>query len=185
MFTRILIGYDGSAEARAGLVLARALARGDATLIVAHVQDRAPGADDGPDPRRSTSVLTSARDLLAGWPAVELCACTDPSVASALHRIARETMCDLLVVGAGRHHGVGRVLLGSDAEASLHGAPCPVVVATADPRTPIRRVGVAFDGTPLGRRTVTAAARLCASLGASLTVLGVVDTRHVHAAFGT
>lgn len=187
MFTRILVGYDGSAEAGASLRLAKALARDDATLIIAHVRDPAsdPEAAERPDGHRRDPDLTSARVLLSGWPDVELCACSGPSVASELHRVARETMCDLIVVGASRHHGAGRVLLGSNTEATLHGAPCPVVVSTTDPRTPIRRIGVAFDGTRLGRRTVVGAGHLAASLGSALTVLGVVDTRHAYATFGT
>jgi nucleotide-binding universal stress UspA family protein len=114
---------------------------------------------------------------------VELVAPTG-RVATALHRTALETMCDLLVVGASRRRGAGRVLLGSDAQASLHGAPCAVAVATPGAEGPIRSVGVAYDGTAAGRDAVLGAGTMARDLGAGLTVLGVIDTRHPHPGFG-
>lgn len=178
MFTRILIGYDGSAEAGAALRLAQTLGRPDATFIVAHVVDgerRSPTDDP---------VLSAARAQLPDVLDIELCASAGSGVATELHRVAEETMCDLLVVGASRHRGAGRVLLGSNTEATLHGAPCAVAVSTPDPLDRVGRVGVAFDGTAAGGRTVTGAARLAATFDASLTVLGVVDTRQAYASFG-
>jgi nucleotide-binding universal stress UspA family protein len=181
MYHRILVGFDGSAQAVAALRLARALGEPDATIIVAHVTPTGRG-DEGArvaaDP-----VLGAAREGLAGHRDVELVAPTG-RVAAALHRTAQDTMCDLIVVGAGRRRGAGRVLLGSDAEATLHGAPCAVAVATPDVDGPIARIGVAYDGTPAGHEAVVGAGVVARDLGAGLTVLGVVDTRHPHPGFG-
>jgi nucleotide-binding universal stress UspA family protein len=181
MYHRILVGFDGSAQAVAALRLARALGEPDATIVVAHVTP----SGRGDEARRVAAdpALRSARELLAGRPGVELVAPVG-RVAPALHRTARETMCDLIVVGASRRRGAGRVLLGSDAEASLHGAPCAVAVATPGVDGPIARIGVAFDGTAAGREAVLGAGVVARDLGAGLTVLGVVDTRHPHPAFG-
>ncbi len=106
------------------------------------------------------------------------------SVAAGLRRVAVETLCDLIVVGASRRHGVGRAVLGSDAEATLHQAPCAVAVAPPTTAAESGRIGVAFDGTATGRRAVAVAGELAAGRGAALTVLSVIDTRHVDATFG-
>ncbi|WP_211216159.1 universal stress protein [Patulibacter americanus] len=181
MYHRILVGFDGSAQAVAALRLARALGEPDATIVVAHVTPS--GRGDEAARVAADPVLRSARELLAGRPDVELVAPAG-RVAPALHRTAQETMCDLIVVGASRRRGAGRVILGSDAEASLHGAPCAVAVATPDADGPIGRIGVAFDGTAAGREAVLSAGVVAHDLGADLTVLGVVDTRHPHPGFG-
>jgi nucleotide-binding universal stress UspA family protein len=181
MYHRILVGFDGSAQAVAALRLARALGEPDATIIVAHVTPS--GRGDEAARVAADPALRSARELLAGRPDVELVAPTG-RVAPALHRTAQETMCDLIVVGASRRRGAGRVLLGSDAEASLHGAPCAVAVATPGSDGPIARIGVAYDGTAAGREAVLGAGVVARDLGAGLTVLGVVDTRHPHPGFG-
>jgi nucleotide-binding universal stress UspA family protein len=189
MFSRILIGYDGSSEADAALALAVTLAVDDAPLLVVHVADWGDPAIpvDEADPHRGLPDdprLRAAREVLGDRPGVEYRPTAGPSVGYELHRIARETSADLIVVGSSRHHGAGRVLLGSNTEATLHGAPCAVAVATEHLPARRRRVGVAFDGTPAGLATVAACGELVAGLRADLTVLGVVDTRRPHATFG-
>lgn len=182
MYHRILVGFDGSAQAAAALRLARALGQPDATIVVAHVGPSAradEAARVAADP-----VLRTARELLGDHRDVELVAPAGRGVAAALHRTADATMCDLIVVGASRRRGAGRVLLGSDAEATLHGAPCAVAVASPEPEGPIARIGVAYDGTAAGREAVVGAAVVAHDLGAALTVLGVIDTRHPHPGFG-
>ncbi|EHN12517.1 UspA domain protein [Patulibacter medicamentivorans] len=191
MFHRILVGFDGTPASHGALRLAQHLASPDATLIVASVVLYDPGVgraatvdiepylrDDG------DATLDAARALIGERPDTEYTAPVATSVAAGLHRVARETLCDLIVIGASRRRGVGRVLLGSDAEATLHGAPCAVAVAPPAPGDSISRIGVAFDGTAAGRRAVAAAGALAADRGAALTVLSVVDTRHVYATFG-
>jgi nucleotide-binding universal stress UspA family protein len=51
-------------------------------------------------------------------------------------RVARETNCDLIVMGTHGRRGVGRLLMGSVAEQVMRQAPCPVVtVKTPIPQT--------------------------------------------------
>jgi nucleotide-binding universal stress UspA family protein len=189
VFSRILIGYDGSPEADAALALASSLVRDDGTLLVAHVAswgDPAIPVDDA-DPYRGLPddpQIAAARAVLGDRPDVEYLPTSGPSVGSELHRIARETAADLIVVGSSRHRGAGRVLLGSNTESTLHGAPCAVAVAAEETPAALRRIGVAFDGTADGLATVVGAGHLAAELAADLTVLGVVDTRHPHPSFG-
>src|SRR5262245_4923899 len=46
-------------------------------------------------------------------------------------RVARETGCDLIVMGTHGRTGLGRVLMGSVAEQVLRRAPCPVLTVRA------------------------------------------------------
>ena len=48
-------------------------------------------------------------------------------VAAEIFRLARETACDLIVMGTHGRRGLARVLMGSVAEAVLRGAPCPAL----------------------------------------------------------
>jgi nucleotide-binding universal stress UspA family protein len=42
--------------------------------------------------------------------------------------VAAELGCDLIVMGTHGRHGLGRLVLGSDAAAVLHDAPVPVLL---------------------------------------------------------
>ncbi|WP_320668618.1 universal stress protein [Patulibacter defluvii] len=190
MFHRILVGVDGAPPSHGALRLAEQLAAADATIIVANVvlYDSAPGRASAVDIEPylrddSAAILDDARGVLGPRPGAEYVAPVATTVASGLHRVADETLCDLIVVGASRRRGAGRVVLGSDSEATLHQAPCAVAVATPA-SVALGRIGVAFDGTEAGRRAVAAAGEIAADRDAALTVLSVVDTRHVYASFG-
>jgi nucleotide-binding universal stress UspA family protein len=181
VFHRVLIGFDGSPESSAALRLAVLLADPEATLIVGHV---ATHDGDEADAVLRDARLETARALLGDRAGVEYVMPEGPEVAGELHRVARETACDLIAVGSSRRRGAGRVLLGSNTEDTLHGAPCAVAVGVPDGPDRLRRVGVAFDGTAAGRQTVGGAGALARELGAALTVLAVVDTRHTQRTFG-
>lgn len=146
-FERIGVGYDGTAESRAALELAGALAvaSGAALTVQAIVDDRMPpigwsglakgGAElarwedavvDEIDRRReeaqAAAVATGATgdiDVKRGRPA------------DALLEMSRGL--DLLVIGSRRWGPVARLLLGSTGEALLHDAACPVLVVPRPP----------------------------------------------------
>ncbi|WP_210493499.1 universal stress protein [Patulibacter sp. SYSU D01012] len=190
MFTTILVGFDGTPEALGALDLARRLGADDTTLIVADVLTDARAAaralvPGGHPDDLAAADLAPAREMLDDRPWVEYAAPRARSVAEGLHRTASETMSDLIVVGATRHGAAARRVLGDDAEATLHGAPCAVAVAPAGATEEVRHVGVAFDGTAAGRRAVAVAAALAAEHHADLTLLSVVDTTRAYATFGT
>ena len=70
--------------------------------------------------------------------------------AMALQRAAEQQRADLIVLGSSHRGAVGRVLVGSVTEETLHGAPCPVAVAPVgfhrspkDPR--LGEIAVAYD----------------------------------------
>lgn len=186
MFTRIVVVFDGTSDTLAAVQLAQRLSEPATVLIIADVLL--------PADVNVASVVRGRSKLDASFVAtpvaghgkvnVEFAAPRAANVAQGLHRLARETMADLIVVSGSRRHDAGRTLLGSNATATLHGAPCAVAVATTEPPNAVRRVGVAYDGTSSGLAAVLGASTIARSLGASLTVLGVVDTRGIDPAFG-
>lgn len=191
-FRRVVVGIDGTSESLAGLELALQATASDATITVAGVAvlptsvGMAGGIDDvtyvRTDAERS---LLGARDILAGRDDVSFVTPAATGVANGLHDLATEENADLIVVGASRHHGLSEVVLGSNAEATLHGAPCAVLVGPAGNAPGLGRIGVAFDGLPAGRRALKAAGALAAEVHASLEVLAVLDTHHPYAMYGT
>jgi nucleotide-binding universal stress UspA family protein len=55
--------------------------------------------------------------------------------ATAILRAARETNCDLIVIGTHGRNGLNRVLMGSVAEEVVRKAPCPVLAVKANVST--------------------------------------------------
>jgi nucleotide-binding universal stress UspA family protein len=181
----ILIGVDDSPRSQdavtfaaplavaadADIVLVSALADGDAG---AALQRRMAERAHGVAPERIRTVTVA-----------------HVSPAHALHELAASDGAALIVVGSTHTtHHVGRVIPGSTAERLLHGAPCAVAVAPQGYRTqvdrPLRRIGVAFDGSPESRAALDAAAAVAATFGARLRVMrvledaaAVADTRRV------
>jgi nucleotide-binding universal stress UspA family protein len=161
---RIAVGYDGSTQAADALALGRALAElleiGVADVAVALVlPDGTIGASgqrtlDGTQRRLAGRVLDGAR---RAWPeltpgAFRVIQARTP--AEGLHRLAFEHDVDALVVGSSHRGAPGRILPGSVTERALHLSPCAVLVAPAGyaadtdgGRRPLRRIGVAYDGS--------------------------------------
>lgn len=191
-FRRVVVGFDGSPHALNALRMADRLTADDGSMIVAGVgvlptiSGVVAGIEDASYVRTDAlRALQGARDLLATRTGVRYEATAATGVAAGLHALAVDAHADLIVVGAGHHHGVGEVLLGSNAEATLHGAPCSVLVGPGGVAPAVRRVGVAFDGLPAGRRALRAAGTLAAEQHASLTVLAVLDAGHPYRTYGT
>jgi nucleotide-binding universal stress UspA family protein len=129
----------------------------DAGHTVRQMRDRLEGVGEG-----RTGVRTTA----------------NPSPAHALHDLAEAEHAELIVVGSSHTGRLGRVAPGSTAERLLHGAPCAVAVVPHGYRTlteqPIRRIGVAYDGSEESTAAVAAAVELARALSAELEVIGVV-----------
>jgi nucleotide-binding universal stress UspA family protein len=135
----ILHPTDFSEPARRALNLAGSLAhREGAHLVVLHV----------------TNPLTDAANLLLGDPSLErqrqrleqlqLEAPGIPfeaklafgGAAAEILKTARETGCDLIVMGTQGRKGLGRLIMGSVAEQVVRNAPCPVVTVNSPSREP-------------------------------------------------
>jgi len=165
MFGKIVIGVDGRQGGRDAIALARHLASPDASFTLVHVYGRGPiswwrhqRGEERPFDREA-SMLATERER-AGIQASIACV-PGPSPATGLHDLANTIAADLIVVGASRHTPPGRVLLGDDASASLHGAPCPIAVAprgytrSAVPYAKSTSGRSADSSQPLGTASVT------------------------------
>lgn len=182
-FHTIIVGVDGRQGGRDALALAQRLrpVAGDLVAVQAYAcesyasgaAEAAYEADVGREVRRALAaelacagVTADARSVLDGTPA------------GALHRAAEEQRAALIVVGSSHRGPVGRVVAGDVASSTLHGSPCPVLVAPvryAEDPGPLSTVGVGFDGSPGSRAAVVLARDVTVALGARLKVLTVLE----------
>lgn len=177
----VLIGFDGSDGARDAIALAGDVAPG-ADAVVVYVPPHedplahryrladAEGLSIPPD------FFDEAIAALAGQPEVRTYVGASP--AHVLCDLTEKEDFDLVVVGSPHRGVIGRALIGSVAEALLHGARAPVAVAPrglsdGDHGQP-RRIAVAYDTTPESEAAVRCADGLVSATGASLEVLTVV-----------
>jgi nucleotide-binding universal stress UspA family protein len=105
----------------------------------------------------------------------------EPSAARALDRAAERDQAAMIVVGSTHTSRRGRVLPGATGERLLHGSPCAVAVVPDGYRTqdaePIRRIGLAYDGSPEADLALAAAVELARVFHAALAIVSVVDPR--------
>ena len=185
MFQKILIGYDEPERGGEATALAETLRDPHTgTLVLTSVYPPAPlpvGRYVGPQDvellrEQAEELLLVARDALPDRDRVMIRAIPSDSAARVLSEVAEAEQADLVVVGSSRRSTLGRLLPGTTAERLLHDAPCPVAVA---PRGysggDIRRIGVAYDGSPEADAALRAAESLALERSAALTVYCVVE----------
>jgi nucleotide-binding universal stress UspA family protein len=150
----ILHPTDLSDGAQAALEVARDLARDrGARLVLLHVLPVAvvhcrivPLEPDVPAVRAALEGMAwqaSGPDLK--YP-VEV-RLTQGGAAAGILRVIRETGCSLIVMGTHGRSGLGRLLMGSVAEAVVRGAPCPVLTVRARRRATARATEEARSST--------------------------------------
>lgn len=177
VFSRVVVGVDGSYESREAARLAAALADGELTLLA--VFDAIPayaGTTVGmttvsaldPDVQRQAAedALRGAVDALEGTRVTQRLARGRP-----WEEILREAERDHATVVVAGSHGNGRasgILAGSTATELIHKAPCSVLV-TRDVRHRVpASIAVGVDGSPESAAAYTTARALAARIGAKL-----------------
>jgi nucleotide-binding universal stress UspA family protein len=179
---KIVIGFDGSDQARDGLALGGGLAGAlGADLVVAAAFGpmlAGAGVDLHSIERDYfDSVFAKAEGELAGV-AFERRELRDVSAPRGLDRLAETEHVDLIVVGPSHRSPAGRVMFGSTGERLLYGAPCPVGVAPrgyadeADRK--LKRIGVAYDGTEESKLALAEARELAAAVEGELHLITVI-----------
>jgi len=138
---KILFPTDFSTSSDAALKYATTLARDmGATLVIVHIEEP-PAAYGGgemyyglPDPdvaalkkmleaiKPTDPAVTFEHRLVTGQPAREIV------------ELAKEDGVDLIVMGTHGRTGLGRILMGSVAEAVIRRAPCPVFTFKEPPQ---------------------------------------------------
>ncbi len=185
MFAEVIVGFDGRDGGRDALALGCSLTAPDGELVVCCVH-RLDGLSSRIDPVEPQLDRASAERLLGA-----ICRETPRTItpllvagadaALALQTTARQRGSELLVLGSSHHGAVGRVLVGSVTEETLHGAPCPVAVAPVgfhrtSPTSALARIAIGYDVVNPSLEALGAAAALASQTGAELQVIVVADT---------
>jgi len=187
MFSKVIVGFDGSEQARDAFSLGAALIARDGELIVccvhrfktlsARVDPAAPHLDR----EEAERCIGEASQLLDSPLTVRPLLVSGVGAAMVLRHAAEQQHADLLVLGSSHRGAAGRILVGSVTEETLHGAPCPVAVAPVglnrslkDPR--IANIAVAYDDDVQAGGALRLAGALAAETGAHLQVIVIANT---------
>ncbi|RTZ70206.1 MAG: universal stress protein [Aquificaceae bacterium] len=79
---------------------------------------------------------------------------------------------DLIFIGRKGLKEIKGFFVGNNAEKIVRRSPCPVFVA-GETYKPIKRIGVAFDGSPVSKKALSVGKAISETLGASLEVIFV------------
>ncbi len=134
MFSKVIVGFDGSEQGRDALSLAAALTARDGELTVccvhrfkmlsARVDPTAPHLDR----EEAERCIGKASQLLDGPLTVRPLLVCGVGAAMVLQHTAEQQHADLLVLGSHGRGPLGRVVLGSVSDAVVRAAACPVLV---------------------------------------------------------
>jgi nucleotide-binding universal stress UspA family protein len=95
-----------------------------------------PAPPPGPPPSRA-EVEQQLQALAATVPELRTeCRVAEGPVADAILQVARETGCDVIVMGTHGRTGLVRLLVGSVAEQVVRHAPCPVLTVKSPQNGP-------------------------------------------------
>lgn len=179
----IVIGYDpergGHDALHLGRVLAGALDAKPVVLTALPWPDYLMAKADLEDQLdiRMKGEFEVARDILGTD--VETRAVARRSGAEALDECVGEFEAGLVVVGSCHRGSIGRTLAGSTGEALMQGASAAVAIAPSGySEQELKRIAVAFDGSPEASSALHAAIAIARRTKAELTVLTVADFLH-------
>lgn len=143
---KILLPVDFSTAGEAALQMATMLARDSgATLIVLHVEEPPMAYGGGemyyglvePDRNELSRMLHEVKPSDPSIPVVYRLVTGDP--ATSVVQAAEQENADFIVVGSHGRTGLGRLLMGSVAEAIVRRAQCPVVTVKAPHKAPEKK----------------------------------------------
>ena len=143
---KILLPVDFSTAGEAALQTATMLARDSgATLIVLHVEEPPMAYGGGemyyglvePDRNELSRMLHEVKPSDPSIPVVYRLVTGDP--ATSVVQAAEQENADFIVVGSHGRTGLGRLLMGSVAEAIVRRAQCPVVTVKAPHKAPEKK----------------------------------------------
>ena len=171
---RLLVPVDGSGAADAAVRWASALARASGAEV--HLLHVLPDADPPPEggAPRALQLLGAHGRHLRGLPVCH--AVEHGAPAAAILAYAEEQDVELIVMGTHGRRGVRRLLLGSVAEAVLHGARVPTLVAPEGTGArPLFHVLAPTDFSAAARLALPVAVDVAETAGAALTLLHVLE----------
>jgi nucleotide-binding universal stress UspA family protein len=186
MFHKVIAGFDGSDRGLDALSLGLALTASEGELIVCCVHRfrslsaRIDPTEPSMDREAAEESVGRAIEGLDRSVPVTMKLVAEASAATALQRMATDEHAELIVLGSSHRGAVGRVLVGSVTEETLHGAPCPVAVApvgfhTRGTPARLRSVAVGHDVREPTPGALSVGIGLCEETGASLLLAAVAE----------
>ena len=189
MFSKILVGTDGSDSAAKAVAQAASIAKATgAELVVLHsypVVSSGPGgpfgaADAAPVKEVGVSILEDVAKRYGGTVPVRTLL-KEGAAGDAIVDVAEDEKVDVVVVGNRGMTGTKRYVLGSVPNNVSHHAPTSIlIVDTTSPRATSRKGGepyekilIATDGSPTAGRAAETGAALAAKVGAEVLLLSV------------
>jgi nucleotide-binding universal stress UspA family protein len=174
----VLVGIDGSASGLEAVALAGALAVLTGSPVVLGAVYSFEG-DAWPARELADRWLAEAQERLSAFIPRTAVAIPSTSPAHGLNQLAAAHDARLIVLGSSRRGPIGRVLTGSTARRTVHGAPCAVAVAPHGweirPAEAPLVFGAGITAGPEAGEALALAADLAAAAHAPLRVLSVVD----------
>jgi nucleotide-binding universal stress UspA family protein len=181
MYSKIIVGYDGSAQANDALALGKLIAgaTGGSLTAVGVVQfDPRWG---GRDLRLRDADAEFARQIeeAAAPFGVETTTVASSSPTRGLHDLAESTGADLVIVGSAHHGKAGQILAGNVGMGLLHGSPSSIAIAPHGyaEQTPQRipEVTVGYDGSGEAEMALSDAIELARASNATLKLVTVAE----------
>ena len=182
MYRKIIVGYDGSEQAKDALALGKDLSQATgAELCVGGVSLVHPLLRGGADPLDREAEQEFAERLERAADSVDAAAqpVQSSSPARGLHELAEEIEADLIVVGSSKHGHAGQTLLGNVGVTLMHGSPCAVGIA---PRgyaergdRSISAIVVGYDASSESQLALEAAYELARASGAPVKLVAVAE----------
>ena len=181
MFTRIVVGDDGSPQGRDAVVLGAAIARvTGAGLTLLQSYPPFPISIEGHTDRETQTrdahaQLARHRDRYAPDAHVEVV--WDSQAARAISEYAERWHADLVVIGSAHHAVAGHCALGHTGRGLIERAPAALAVAEVglhDHGLDLTKVAVGFDGGPESELALRLADEIAAAADAELQIESLV-----------
>jgi nucleotide-binding universal stress UspA family protein len=186
MQSKVLIGYDGSAQGEDALAFGRQLSEilNAAPVVTTVISHPRQGVDEGEFDEAVTGfcepLFEKARHHLDALPVREMPMVND-SPAAGIYELADWEKPSAIVIGSTRHGRSGRVLVGTLGGSLLSGVHCSVAVPPrgyAAGGSALDRIGVAVDGSSESWRALSAGAYIAQRANAPLRILSVMGQPH-------
>jgi nucleotide-binding universal stress UspA family protein len=181
MYSRIIVGYDGTAPADDALALGKLIAGATgASLIAVTVLRYDPMWARYDIPFHELDAEQQEKlERAATSAGAEAQTVTSSSPARGLHELAEQLDADLVVLGSAQHGKVDQILAGNVAMSLLHGSPCSVAIAphgyATNPPDGIEEVAVGYDGSEEARIALAEAIDLGRATGAPVKVVAAAE----------
>jgi nucleotide-binding universal stress UspA family protein len=181
-----MVAFDGSERGLDALLLGESLTVSEGELLlccVHHYQAlsaRIDPTEPSIDRETAEEYVGNAMQFLKRGLTVTPILVSGANAARTLQKTAIAEHADLIMLGSSHRGVLGRVLIGSVTQETLHGAPCPVAVAPVGfhihpPEGRLGRVAFGYDVVEPTPSALSVVVALCEETGAELRIVAVAE----------